>query len=114
MMRKLATLAALALIAAVPARAAENPCASPVMASLVISALDDMMTPAAKDRGISVVDVSDITTVAAPNDGIFACHVTAVFSSGLRVQGTFSTRRNAAGDMLTVWKPGRAYQGKRT
>jgi hypothetical protein len=108
-------MACVAIACVSPAVAADvNYCAAPAVASLVIAELNDLMPPAIKEAGITIVDAHDLVTVAAPNDGIFACHLVAEFSNGLRLAGTFSTKKNAAGDMLIVWKPGKMQQGSRT
>lgn len=112
MTKTLALIAGLALLAAPSAYAAENPCAEPAVAGFVISGLDFLRSPKDKGLGLSVVDVTTITTVPSKGSG-FSCHVTAEFSDGMHIPGTFSAFKNAAGNVVVQWNPdgARHYRG---
>lgn len=97
-------LAVVLSLIALPSIAAENLCADPALARMLIDDMNHISSNASGGRYGQVVDLENITTISFTSKG-FKCHFTVVGAGLERVPGVMTSRHNIAGDEVVEWVP---------
>ena len=84
----------------------DNICAAPDTARMMLHEMNDMDN--FQRFGVKFLDIEHLTT-ADSDDGsiVMRCHGTFVTNHMIRLSGTFTVRKNIAGDPIDVWSPDR-------
>lgn len=84
-------------------RSSDNICAKPDIARTILSEMGSFNS--FKNRNIGFIDIERLITLTFNAETFeMACHGIFISDTGLRLAGTFKTRKNIAGDSITSWK----------
>jgi hypothetical protein len=81
---------------------ADNICKAPQFAKMVMENWNDF--DSMKAEGIQAIDIEHfVTTKSDAENSVFACHGVFVTNKGFKVAGTFSGKKNIAGEEIFSW-----------
>jgi hypothetical protein len=86
-----------------PELLSENLCNTAKYGGAILQIYNDL----AKDHSMpEAVDIEKMVTPVTDDSIEMSCHGVFVFTTGARVEGTVTVRKNIAGDMISEWHPG--------